>query len=141
MATGSEARTQTSPGPRRIPTFASFSFAADTVPVGVTPTQWKKGAAIGSIALGVPVFVLALGLCGDTDSGGTLGNGPGCVVGSTVVGALTGAVIGGLIGGLFPRTPRPTAPDDGNASTQLNVQAGPEYRAQPVVALNTSPDN
>jgi hypothetical protein len=79
------------------------SLAVDTVPRDIRPTHWKEGALIGGLALGVGGAVLAVSLCGSSDTG----NCGGVTAGGFLVGAVIGGVSGALIGGQFPKGPEP----------------------------------
>ena len=85
-------------GPLRSAPFAHFEAFPDTTDPAIPGTYWKEGAAIGAAALAIPTLLLALGLCGDTDSGG-IDNEAACVAGGTAVMALVGGALGAFIGG------------------------------------------
>lgn len=79
-----------------------FGPAADTVDVRGR-NYWAEGAAIGAVALGVPVAILGFGLC-EEDCGSS-------ILLTSLGSAAAGAFIGAMIGGSVDKQPKEsTAP-------------------------------
>ena len=83
-----------------VPAQAPFAPGADTVAVR-GPNYWAEGAAIGAVALGVPVAILGFALC-EEDCGSS-------VLLTSLGSAAAGAFIGAMIGGGIDKKPKEEA--------------------------------
>ena len=79
-----------------VPAQGPFGPGADTV-TARGPNYWAEGAAIGAVALGVPVAILGFALC-EEDCGSS-------VLLTSLGAAAAGAFIGAMIGGGIDKPP------------------------------------
>ncbi len=83
--------------------FARFDpMASDAMAMRIGPSEWKTGAVIGGVALGLLTAAYSVMACKLDDSADPRSP-TACGVAGFLGGALLGATLGGLIGSAFPK--------------------------------------